>query len=139
VDRSELVSTGADLSITEAAARSERVLVDDDVAALFGLEFEVVPPAAAAAKNTALTNKQSITKTEQARSASDPARAAKGRATKAASESKPQAAHKSASKSGHAASATKANSRADARRAHVARSGRGKSASEVSVAKAESA
>ena len=40
VNRSELVSTGADLSITEAAAASERVLADDDVAALFGLEIE---------------------------------------------------------------------------------------------------
>jgi hypothetical protein len=36
VDRSELVSTGADLLITEVAARSERVLVDGDLAALFG-------------------------------------------------------------------------------------------------------
>ena len=36
VNCSELVSAGADLSITEAAAGSERVLVDDDVAALFG-------------------------------------------------------------------------------------------------------
>ncbi len=40
VNRSELVSTGADVSITEAAAASERVLVDDDMAALFGLEIE---------------------------------------------------------------------------------------------------
>ena len=58
VDRSELVSTGADLSITEAAARSERVLADADVAALFGLEFEVTPPAAAAAKDTTPTTKR---------------------------------------------------------------------------------
>jgi uncharacterized Zn finger protein len=134
VDRSELVSTGADLSITEAAARSERVLAADDVAALFGLEFEVEPPAAAAAKNTAPT----ITKAKQARSASVPARAAKSRATKAARQSKPQAAQKSASKSGPA-SAIKANSGADAGLAHVARSRRGKSVSEVSVNEAESA
>lgn len=40
VDRAELVSTGADLSITEAAANSQRVLADDDMAALFGLEIE---------------------------------------------------------------------------------------------------
>lgn len=46
VNCSELVSAGADLSITEAAAGSERVLVDHDVAALFGLEFDAVPPAA---------------------------------------------------------------------------------------------
>src|SRR6516165_346798 len=61
VDRSELVSAGADLSITEAAARSERVLADADVAALFGLEFEVAPPAAAAAKATTPTTKPAIT------------------------------------------------------------------------------
>ena len=138
VDRSELVSTGADLSITEVAARSERVLADADVAALFGLEFELAPPAAAA-KDTTPTTKQAITDAEQARSASVPMRAAKGPATKASSESEPEAAQKSASKSGRVASATKANSGADARRAHVARSGHGKSVSEVYVKEAESA
>jgi uncharacterized Zn finger protein len=41
VDRAELVSTvGADLPLTRTAAASERVLVDDDVAALFGLEMD---------------------------------------------------------------------------------------------------
>jgi uncharacterized Zn finger protein len=40
VNRSELISTGADFSITEAAASSERVLASDDIAALFGLEIE---------------------------------------------------------------------------------------------------
>ena len=139
VDRSELVSSGADLSITEAAAHSERVLVAADVAALFGLEFELAPPAAAAAKDTAPTNKQAITDAEPARSASVPMRAAKGRATKASSESEPQAVQKPASKSGRVASETKANSGADARRAHVARSGRRTSVSEVSVKEAESA
>jgi uncharacterized Zn finger protein len=40
VDRTELISTvGADLPLTEAAAASERVLADDDVAALFGIEM----------------------------------------------------------------------------------------------------
>jgi len=40
VDRAELVSTvGADLPFTEAAAASERVLADDDVAALFGIDI----------------------------------------------------------------------------------------------------
>ena len=48
VNRSELISTGADLSITEAAASSERVLAGDDIAALFGLEIET--PVAATAK-----------------------------------------------------------------------------------------
>ena len=40
VDRMELVSTvGADLPLTEAAAASERVLAEDDVGALFGLDL----------------------------------------------------------------------------------------------------
>jgi uncharacterized Zn finger protein len=40
VDRAELVSSvGADLPLTRTAAASERVLADDDVAALFGLEM----------------------------------------------------------------------------------------------------
>jgi uncharacterized Zn finger protein len=45
VERAELVSTGADLSITESAAGSARVLVDDNLSALFGVEIE--PPAGA--------------------------------------------------------------------------------------------
>ncbi len=45
VDRTELVSTvGADLPLTEAAAASERVLADDDVAALFGIEMAASLP-----------------------------------------------------------------------------------------------
>jgi uncharacterized Zn finger protein len=47
VERAELVSTGADLSITEVAAGGERVLADDDLSALFGLEIDA-PPAAVA-------------------------------------------------------------------------------------------
>ena len=40
VDRAELVTTvGADLPLTETAAASERVLADDDVAALFGIDI----------------------------------------------------------------------------------------------------
>jgi len=44
VDRAEVVSTGADISITQSAAGSARVLVEDDLSALFGVEIE--PPAA---------------------------------------------------------------------------------------------
>ena len=41
VDRAELVSTvGADLPLTRTAAASDRLLADDDVAALFGLEMD---------------------------------------------------------------------------------------------------
>ncbi len=43
VERSELVSIAADVSIPEAAAKSERVLEDDDVAALFGIELQTSP------------------------------------------------------------------------------------------------
>jgi uncharacterized Zn finger protein len=123
VNRSELVSTGADLSITEAAVDSERVLVDDDVAALFGLEFDAAPSAGEA---------------EPAKAASVPGYTARVRTTKAASESKPQAARKFASKSGRAAWTTRANSGADARSAPVTRSGRGKSVSGIPSVGAES-
>lgn len=41
VDRAEIVSTvGADFPLTRTAATSERMLADDDVAALFGLDME---------------------------------------------------------------------------------------------------
>ena len=139
VDRSELVSAGADLSITEAAAGSERVLAGDDVAALFGLELEAAPPAAALAEKKAPTTERATAKAEQAKSASVPEHAARGRATKAARESKPHAARKAASKSDRAASTAKANSGADAGSATVTRSGRGKSASGIPNAEAESA
>ena len=139
VNRSELVSTGADLSITEAAAGSERVLVDDDVAALFGLAFDAAPPAAASVENKAPTTGRATPKAEQAKSASVAPHPARGRTTKAASEPKPQAPRKSASKSGRAASTTKANLRADARREPVTPSGRGKSVPGVPDAEAESA
>ena len=43
VERSELVSLAADVSIPEAGAKSERVLQDDDVAALFGIELQTSP------------------------------------------------------------------------------------------------
>ncbi len=46
VDRAELVSAGTDLSLTQSAAGSARVLVGGDLAALFGVEIE--DPAAAA-------------------------------------------------------------------------------------------
>ncbi len=48
VDRAELISTvGADLPLTTTAAASERVLADDDVAALFGIDIAApdAPPA----------------------------------------------------------------------------------------------
>ncbi len=49
VDRAELVATvGADLPLAQTAATSERVLADDDVAALFGLEMDA--PVAAVRK-----------------------------------------------------------------------------------------
>jgi uncharacterized Zn finger protein len=44
VDRAELVSVGADLPFTRTAGASERVLADDDVAALFGIEIAAAEP-----------------------------------------------------------------------------------------------
>jgi uncharacterized Zn finger protein len=139
VNRSELVSTGADLSITEAAAGSERVLVDDDVAALFGLAFDAAPLAAAIAENKAPTTEPGTNNAEQPKPPSVTARAARGRATKAASGSKPHAARKSASTSDRAGSTAKGNSGADAGRAPLTRSGRGKSTSGIPDVKAEGA
>ena len=86
VDRSELVSAGADLSITEAAAGSERVLAGDDVAALFGLELEIATPTGAIVENRAPTTERATTKAEQAKSTSVAAHAARGHTTKAVSE-----------------------------------------------------
>ena len=44
VDRAEMIGdTGADLPMTQGARASERVLADDDVAALFGIEMDFAP------------------------------------------------------------------------------------------------
>lgn len=99
VERSGLVSAGADLSITETAARSERVIANDDVAALFGLEFDA---AAAEAPASGKAN----AKAGRAKPSSVPAGAARGRASKAAGgEAEPQDARESASKPNRAAPA----------------------------------
>ncbi len=55
VDRAELVSTvGVDLPFTRGTAASERVLADDDVAALFGIDIAApgAPPAKSPAKQS---------------------------------------------------------------------------------------
>jgi uncharacterized Zn finger protein len=44
VDRAELVSVRADLPLARGAAASERVLADDDVAALFGIDIAAPAP-----------------------------------------------------------------------------------------------
>ena len=57
VDRAELISTvGADLPLTTTAAASERVLADDDVAALFGID--IVAPDAGSVKQSQEAKKQ---------------------------------------------------------------------------------
>ena len=134
VDRSELVSTGADVSITEAAAQSDRVLASADVAALFGLEFDAAPLAETKAPATG----QAIARAEPAKVRSRLAHPAKGRAAKVADESKMRAARKSASRPSGAASATRPVPPADGRSTPAAQSGRGRSACEV-PADAESA
>jgi uncharacterized Zn finger protein len=50
VDRAELVSVGADLPLTRTVAASERVLQDDDVAALFGIDI-AAPDASSAGRS----------------------------------------------------------------------------------------
>jgi len=46
VERGELVSAGADLALVDMAAGGERVLADDDLSALFGVEIEAPAKAA---------------------------------------------------------------------------------------------
>jgi uncharacterized Zn finger protein len=94
VERGELVSADADLSITEAAADSDRVLADADVAALFGVILDAAPPQARAA-----VKKKTPTKKKPAASPT-PARAPapKKRAAKTAAARKQPAGRKSAPK-----------------------------------------
>ena len=68
VDRAELVSTvGADLPLTRTAAASERVLADDDVAALFGLEMDAsVAPARTAERGATKAPRRGSDKTAAA-------------------------------------------------------------------------
>ena len=51
VDRNELIALGVDPSITGIAASNQRVLADDDMAALFGIELEMPLPSAAIAQS----------------------------------------------------------------------------------------
>lgn len=51
VDRNELIALDVDVSMTDAAATNERVLADDDMAALFGIELEAPPPSTVAAQS----------------------------------------------------------------------------------------
>ncbi|MDR0275636.1 MAG: hypothetical protein LBI48_09930 [Burkholderiaceae bacterium] len=103
VDRGELISADTDLSITEAAAGSERVLADADVAALFGVTIETAPPQAKkpvakepAAKKAPAKKKQ-IAGPKPA-SAPVAASATKKGAAKTAGAAKPPASRKSAAK-----------------------------------------
>lgn len=53
VDRADMIGkAGADLPMTQAGRASERVLADDDVAALFGIEMEPAYPVPALKPNT---------------------------------------------------------------------------------------
>jgi uncharacterized Zn finger protein len=73
VDRAELITEVADLPLTRTAAASDRVLADDDVAALFGLEMEA--PVESAVKATSV-------ETGRARALEKAASAPKARASK---------------------------------------------------------
>jgi uncharacterized Zn finger protein len=127
VDRSALVSTGADMSITEMAAGSERVLAGDDVAALFGLTLEAAPPAAKAGKTAPIAIK-----------AEPVARPVpKGRAATAGDGPRPQVRQKSSAKAGPTAADARAS--AGGRRATAAPSGREVTVSGGSALEAERA
>lgn len=57
VDRNELIALDVDVSSTELAATNERVLADDDMAALFGIELEAPLPLTAIAPGQKKTPK----------------------------------------------------------------------------------
>ncbi len=81
VERAELVSTvGADLPLTRTAAASERVLADDDVAALFGLEMDA--PVAAIQKAERGGSKNARRGSDKTAAATRPAGDAKPEPTK---------------------------------------------------------
>jgi len=135
VDRSELVSAGADLSITEAAAGSDRVLADADMAALFGVTIETAPPPQAkkpAAKKTPAKKK----KIAVAKPASAPATAgaAKKSVAKTTATPKPPASRKPAT-----AASAKTNPGASPRRAPLAKSIPAKPAAKATTPKAKTA
>ena len=81
VDRAELVATvGADLPLTQTAATSERVLADDDVAALFGLEMDA--PVAAVQKTESGGAKRARRGSDKTAAATRPTAEAKAGAAK---------------------------------------------------------
>ena len=137
VDRGELISTGADVSITEAAAKNDRVLASDDVAALFAIELDAAP----LAETMSPLGGPAIAEVKPPKAASRLGRVAtRGRAApKAAGASKSQAAEKSALRPGPLASATRAGPHVDARSAPAARSGHTPLASEIPAGDVESA
>jgi uncharacterized Zn finger protein len=82
VDRGDLVSSAGDLSICEAGVNSERVLVADDMAALFGLEFYTpeAMPAKKARGETAPASKRMAAPNEKFGDARSPAKSSAVRA-----------------------------------------------------------
>lgn len=62
VDRNELIALGVDPSMTGIAASNQRVLADDDMAALFGIELEMPLPSAAIAQGKGKMPKSSAEK-----------------------------------------------------------------------------
>lgn len=82
VDRGDLVSSAGDLSIFDAGVNSERVLVEDDMAALFGLEFftpEAMPAKKARGEATPASQRVATTK-EKSGDARSPAKSSAVRA-----------------------------------------------------------
>jgi uncharacterized Zn finger protein len=88
VERADLVCVGADLSITQSAAASERVLADDDLSALFGVEIEApskARPSATSAKRKPPSpppSKRKTVKTPASRGAASQREAPSRQATK---------------------------------------------------------
>ena len=137
VDRSELVSAGADLSITETAANSDRVLADADMAALFGVTIETAPPLPQAKKPVTKKTPAKKKKIAVVKPASAPVAtgaAAKKSAAKTTGASKPLAGRKTAT-----ASTAKTKPGASPRRAPPAKPTPAKPAAKSATAKAKTA
>lgn len=96
VDRSELiVGAGADLPMTQTSGARERILADDDVAALFGVEMAPAPLAPKAGDSKKKAEKSAATSSaRRVVEATAPAQAPKKPATKRSTSVSPAAAPK---------------------------------------------
>jgi len=106
VDRTELIAAaGADLPMTRTGGARERILADDDVAALFGVDMAPAPTAAKSKRKDVKTRAKSAMATPAGEEAQAPAPKTRTKpGAKRASSAVPPAAAKQRQKSGSAKS-----------------------------------